>query len=60
VVIDPSGARHVVDAVARCVQSFDPFTESPTGCFQPTRDDGRLVVPLRATLDPSGGLFLVA
>lgn len=59
IVIDPAGTRYVVDGVAQCVQSFDAMLESPGACLTPALADGRSFVPLRASLNPAGGLFLM-
>jgi DNA-binding beta-propeller fold protein YncE len=57
IVIDASGGRYVVDGVARCVQSFDAL-ETPGGCLTPVFEDGREAIPLRASLNPAGGIFV--
>lgn len=60
IVIDAAGGRYVVDGVARCVQAFDPLTEAPGALLTPAFTDGRDAVPLRASLNPAGGIFLYA
>ena len=59
-VIDASGTRFVVDGVGRCIQAFDPLLELPGACFCPVAADGGPVVPLRASVDPEGGLRITA
>jgi DNA-binding beta-propeller fold protein YncE len=58
IVIDAAGGRYVVDGVARCVQSFDALLETPGACLAPVFEDGREAIPLRASLNPAGGIFL--
>jgi DNA-binding beta-propeller fold protein YncE len=60
IAIDRAGVRYVVDGVSRVIQAFDAVTESALSHVVPALPDGRPVVPMRASINPAGGLFLLA